>query len=258
MRELLFSAVAEADEAQDLASLQRFEQIAAAPSLGALAGEVRKISRAIGFAHYLYGAQVQLPNGDTLQYIFSGYPQSWMDAYQSREYIAIDPIVEHCFRRNSNVPLLWTEQVFDTQERKLFWEDARGHGVASGLSVPVRGANGEVALFSVANAETGKDAMRHQVHVAGTMYLLGAYVHEAVRRLVYQPEQTRVAAPHLTEREIECLKWWISGKTAWEIGLVMHVSERTVRYHVDNIKKKLRVRSKSEVIAMAVRLRIGL
>lgn len=258
MRELLFSAIKEADESQDLSSLERFEQVAKAASLSELSSEVRKITRSIGFSHYLYGAQVQLPNGDTLQYIFSGYPDAWMEAYLANQYIAIDPVVEHCFRRNSNIPLLWTEHVFDTAERKQFWEDARGHGVASGLSVPVRGANGEVALFSVANAETGKDALQHQVHVAGTMYLLGAYVHEAVRRLVYQPEGTRIAAPHFTARELECLKWWIFGKSGWEIGQLLHVSERTVRYHIDNIKRKLDVRSKSEVVAKAVRLKIGM
>lgn len=257
MRQLVFSAVAQADESQDFGTLERFEQIARASSLSELSSEVRKVARYAGFAHYLYGARIQMPNGDTLQYIFSGYPESWMDCYQQSEYIEIDPIVEHCLLHNSNIPLLWTDNVFDTPARKEFWEDARGHGLASGLSVPVRGAYGEVALFSVANPEGGKTALEHQVHTAGMMYILGSYVHEAVRRLVYQPEQTRATGPQLSQRELECLKWWVSGKSGWDIAQLMHISERTVRHHIDNIKKKLGANSKTQVIAIALRLKLG-
>lgn len=257
MKELMFSSVARADESQEYASLERFEQIANAPGLLELGQEIRKVARHLGFAHYLYGARVQLPNGDNLQYIYSGYPENWMATYRAEDYVRIDPIVEHCFFRNSNLPLIWSDGVFDSPERKAFWEEAQGHGVASGLSVPVRGANGEVALFSVANPEQGRDAFLHQVHTAGTMYVLGSYVHEAIRRLVYAPEQMALNSPTLTAREMECLKWWVAGKSGWEIGRILNLGERTVRFHLDNIKRKFGAHSKAQVVAKAVQLKLG-
>jgi len=252
MRELIYSSVSRADESQDYTSLERFERIACASSLVELGSEIVRVARHLGFAHYLYGARVQLPNGDNLQYIYSGYPEDWMGTYLSENYVAIDPVVDHCFFQNSNVPLLWTEDVFDTHERKAFWEAAQGHGVGSGLSVPIRGSRGEVALFSVANPEKGRDALAHQVHTAGTMYLLGSYVHEAIRRLVYTPEQVALHTPELTPREIECLKWWVAGKSAWEIAQILSVSERTIRFHLDNVKRKFGARGKTEVISKAI------
>jgi DNA-binding CsgD family transcriptional regulator len=257
VRELMFSATTDADESQGYASLERFERIARAASLVELAGEIAKVARHLGFAHYLYGARILLPNGDNLQYIYSGYPEAWMAAYQSNGYIRIDPIVDHCFCQNSNVPLLWTEAVFDTPERKAFWEHAQAHGVASGLSVPIRGSRGEVALFSAANPEQGLDAIDHQVHTAGTMYLLGSYVHEAIRHLVYAPEQIDIHSPELTPRETECLKWWVAGKSAWEIGQILSLSERTIRFHLDNVKRKFGANGKTGVIAKALQLRIA-
>ena len=256
MRELMFSAIESVQEANTFDSLTRFEKIAEVPSLIELGNEIRKVSQYLGFSHYLYGARVPLPNGESLQYIFSGYPEEWMATYQSEEYIKIDPIVEHCFFKSANIPLVWSDQVFDSPERKLFHEDAQGHGVATGLSVPVRGSKGEVALFSGANPERGKEAMMHQVHIAGTMYVLGAYVHEAIRRLVFEPEQLSVQAPHLTAREMECLRWWVSGKSAWEISHILSLSERTVRFHLDNIKKKFGAQYKAQVVAKAIRLKV--
>jgi DNA-binding CsgD family transcriptional regulator len=257
MREVLFSALAEADESQSFATLDRFERIADARSLEELSHEVRKVSRYLGFSHYLYGARIVLPTGDSLQYIFSGYPEEWMKKYQAEQYVAIDPIVEHCFMHNSNVPLLWSDKVFDTPQRQDFWDDAKGHGVASGISVPVRGANGEVALFSGANPQLTADALGHQVHVAGTMYVLGSYVHEAVRRLVYEPEKMKTERPDLSRRETECLKWWIAGKSAWDIGQIVGLSERTVRFHLDKVKTKLGVRTKTQVISKSLQLKLG-
>lgn len=257
MKELLFSAITQADENQDFSTLERFEKIADAGSLNELSNEVRKVSLHLGFSHYLYGARVLLPNGDSLQYIFSGYPDDWMKKYQAEQYIDIDPIVEHCFLHNSNVPLLWSDKVFDTARRQDFWDDAKAHGVASGISVPVRGANGEVALFSGANPDPSNEGLKHQIHVAGTMYVLGSYVHEAVRRLVYEPEKTRMSSPQFSSRELECLKWWVAGKSAWDIGQITSISERTIRFHLDNVKRKLGVRSKSQVVAKAVQLKIA-
>lgn len=256
MRELLFSATNAAEDSGSYTSLLHFESILNASSLTELAREVRKATQHIGFQYYLYGAHIQTKSGETLQYIFSGYPERWMQAYQSARYIEIDPIVEHCFFRNTARPVIWDRKLFNTPDRQAFWEEAQGCGIASGLSVPVRGAQGEVALFSVANSERGHDALAHQVHAAGMMYVLSGYLHEAIRQLVYTPELIQVAPPQLTPREIECLAWWVNGKTAWEIAQILNLSERTARFHLNNLKIKLGARNKSQAIARAVKLHL--
>ncbi|MCE5182260.1 MAG: LuxR family transcriptional regulator [Betaproteobacteria bacterium] len=256
MLELQFSAVSATETSESYTSLLHFESILNAASLTELAQEVRKITRHIGFQHYLYGAHIQTKSGETLQYIFSGYPEQWMQTYQSARYIEIDPVVEHCFFRNSARPLIWDNKLFNTPDRQAFWEEAQGCGLTSGLSVPVRGAQGEVALLSVANPERGNDALVHQAHSAGMMYVLSSYLHEAIRQLVYIPELIQVAPPQLTPREIECLAWWVSGKTAWEIAHILNLSERTARFHLNNLKTKLGACNKSQAIARAVKLRL--
>lgn len=53
---------------------------------------------------------------------------------------------------------------------------------------------------------------------------------------------------YLSKREIECLYFLARGKTAKMIAKILTLSPRTVEYYIDNIKVKLNVRSKSELI----------
>ncbi len=52
----------------------------------------------------------------------------------------------------------------------------------------------------------------------------------------------------LTTREQEVLQWIIKGKDNWTISKILGVSERTVKFHISNIYKKIGVSSKAEAI----------
>lgn len=253
MKEKLYSAIIETNK-KGYRSLEDYASILTATSLDQLAIELRKLISSIGFEHYLYGSHIKMPNGEILQYIFSGYPDKWMEKYLSAGYIYLDPVVEYCSAPNKLLPLHWQENMFDTDERKCFMEDARAHGLTSGVSIPVRGGNSDVAVFSVANPFNSADAHAHSAHQAGAMYVISSYLHEAIRNLVYAQELGGVETPNLTSKEIECLTWWGSGKTVDEIGLILAISARTVRFHLDNAKFKLGANTKSQAIARACSL----
>ena len=44
---------------------------------------------------------------------------------------------------------------------------------------------------------------------------------------------------HLTDREREALTWAARGKSSSEIAVILHISERTVNFHIDNAMRKL-------------------
>src|SRR5690606_990708 len=52
----------------------------------------------------------------------------------------------------------------------------------------------------------------------------------------------------LTERELTCLRWAAVGKTSWEMGAILGLSERTVNFHVHNACRKLGVHSRQAAI----------
>ena len=55
----------------------------------------------------------------------------------------------------------------------------------------------------------------------------------------------------LTGREHECLHWASMGKTSWEIGVILGVTERTINFHIQNACRKLRARGRQAAIAAA-------
>ncbi len=52
----------------------------------------------------------------------------------------------------------------------------------------------------------------------------------------------------LTAREQECLTYLIAGKSAKQTGAILNISQRTVEFHLDNVKVKVGCRTKLELL----------
>lgn len=250
MQEKVFHALAMVENRNDYTDLSDFERILKATSLDMLGREVRRVTRHLGFEHFLYGIRHVPPEGETCQFILSGYPAAWMSRYQAEKYSEIDPIVAHSYR--FAIPLVWRDETFDSPARKEFMEEARSYGLGSGLSIPIGTLSNEMALVSIANPETNAEARAHSAHVVGTLYVMSSYLHEAFRRLVISSSAEDTEPPKLTQRELECMRWWASGKTAVQISDLMNISEAGVHFHMQNLRRKLGVRTKHQAIARAV------
>lgn len=56
----------------------------------------------------------------------------------------------------------------------------------------------------------------------------------------------------LTPREIEVLHWIASGKSDWQVGQILKISDKTVNFHVENMKRKCGVSTRIQVVVQAV------
>ncbi|MEN5229704.1 response regulator transcription factor [Brevundimonas naejangsanensis] len=63
----------------------------------------------------------------------------------------------------------------------------------------------------------------------------------------------RVLAPRLSPRETECMLWVSRGKSSSDIGMIVGLSPRTVDSYLEKVCAKLRVRTRIEAVAVAVR-----
>jgi DNA-binding CsgD family transcriptional regulator len=55
----------------------------------------------------------------------------------------------------------------------------------------------------------------------------------------------------LTQRQKDCLEWLRDGKTYWEIGQILTLSERTVKYHVQEACRALGARTRQQALVEA-------
>jgi DNA-binding CsgD family transcriptional regulator len=57
----------------------------------------------------------------------------------------------------------------------------------------------------------------------------------------------------LTPREMQILSWIATGKSDWQIGQILEISNKTVNYHAENLKRKYGVATRIQVVVAALR-----
>lgn len=58
----------------------------------------------------------------------------------------------------------------------------------------------------------------------------------------------------LTDRELTCLRWAAVGKTSWEMGVILGLTERTINFHIHNACRKLNVHGRQAAITSIFRM----
>ncbi|MEQ1512313.1 MAG: LuxR family transcriptional regulator [Lysobacteraceae bacterium] len=236
----------------DIDRLREFED---APNTEVLAVEIDRVVKPLGVDYWFYAVDLPLVNDHPNQLRLGTYPEAWVTHYFAVDYISIDPIISHC--HDHAIPLAWDEAQFHhrrivdphLQKVRHMFGEAREFGLRSGVSVPLHGPGVSWGLMSYASrqlAATDYEAMLPELH------LLAHFVHEAARQFVRSKTPSRL--PALTKRERECLSWAAEGKTSWEIGQLLNISERTSIFHLQNATHKLGVSGRQAAIARAVSL----
>jgi DNA-binding CsgD family transcriptional regulator len=220
-----------------------------------LSAATERIVKRLGIDFWFYAVDLPLVTDAPNQLRMGNYPEAWVRHYFDVDYLRIDPIIRHCHDRST--PLPWhtamapAGRVMDPQMlriRTLFGE-AGDFGLREGVSVPLHGPGTCWGLMSFASRHLAApefDLMQAELH------MLAHFVHEAARRFAYSKAPTD--PPALTKRERECLSWAAEGKTSWEIGQLLNISERTAIFHLQNTMQKLGVSGRQAAIARAVAL----
>jgi DNA-binding NarL/FixJ family response regulator len=81
--------------------------------------------------------------------------------------------------------------------------------------------------------------------------LLQPVVASRLLQAVANPAESQ---PALTKREREVLQWLAQGKTNKEIAAALNITQRTVKFHVSSILRKLGAGNRTEALASAARL----
>jgi LuxR family quorum-sensing system transcriptional regulator CciR len=58
----------------------------------------------------------------------------------------------------------------------------------------------------------------------------------------------------LSDREKACLSWTASGKSSWEVGQILSISENTVVFHIKNAMRKLGAANRTLAAVKAIEL----
>jgi len=210
----------------------------------------------------LLGQQIRNLGFD--QFVFLSFQLELCSLYLCSQELTLEAYIEQCaFRfdpiirraQSSVTTIRWRtmewDQSLSKQERRVLslWQDM---GIQGGVSIPIHGPGIRFSVLnllclSACDLQAKNTAVRGELEAA--LQLLSTYVTS-----FFQPQFRVNATPRLTSREIDCLSWTARGKTAWEIGEILDISERTVRFHLKHIMQKLDVPSKYQAVLKAVEM----
>ncbi|POM21350.1 Transcriptional activator protein LasR [Burkholderia cepacia] len=150
-------------------------------------------------------------------------------------------MLRHCFR--SALPLVWDDALFALPEQRPCYEAAAAYGMRSGVVLPVRGAKGEVGMLLCASTDELAATREHCDRHLAALTLLRDVACEAIAgtRCHAPPD----SVPRLSRREVECLRWHAAGKTSWEIGHILNVTESCIHEHPPQVQRVTSARSRA-------------
>lgn len=161
-----------------------------------------------------------------------------------------DPVLDHC--RRSSVPITWSQNTYTSRGLGEQWEEQQPYGYGHGIAVALHLPNGRHFAFGVNRRDPLPTSPELLTRLVADVQLFAVHAQEAASRLLPAPPAADI--PPLTPREVECLRWTMEGKTAWEVGSILGISERTAVLHVNNAAHKLSCVSKHQAVIKAMRM----
>lgn len=206
----------------------------------------------LGFDRYAYCALTRHERYDagenSAPAVAHNFPASWIDYYFEHDYQTRDPVV--LLAPEIERPFLWDSlddaYRLDRAQQTLMLE-ADDAGLKDGVGVPLHGPRGNVCLvtFAAGDGHPRPGAELPRLELFATQF-------HAAYSAVGRAETNRRTIV-LSKRERECLQWVAAGKSSWDIGVILSVSERTVNFHVTNALGKLDANTRTLAVVKAIR-----
>lgn len=168
-----------------------------------------------------------------------------------REYNRRDPVMQHC--KNSNLPILWDQSTYAEAGLGWRWEKQASCGFHAGVALALHLPQKKHFFFAVDRDRPLPSDSREVAKMTAEFSLFAIYAQDVAMKILGPPEP-EVDLPRLTPRELESLKWTMEGKTAWEVGQILSISEQTTVRHLANAARKLDCVNKHQAVVKAMRL----
>jgi DNA-binding CsgD family transcriptional regulator len=209
---------------------------------------IRRLRDLLNVEHLVYHSSKLGASPSADPFIRLTYPASWIKRYLQMGYVDVDPVIREGFLRT--LPFDWSELTIQTAAEVAFLTDALAHGVGPhGLSIPVQSKHGHRALFSVSFSRSEQEWKDFKGRNQLSLVQIANRVHRRVISEIFGEDR-----PHLTTRELECLRWIALGKDTSDIAVILDISPYTVRDYLKSARFKLDAVTSAQAVSKAVKL----
>ncbi|MEB8387119.1 autoinducer binding domain-containing protein [Rhodobacteraceae bacterium KMM 6894] len=183
------------------------------------------------------------------QYGCGTYAPAWVQRYVQQDYLRIDPVVQGCYQHFH--PVDWKNLDWSGKAARAFQREAIEHGVGNqGYSVPIRGPNGQFALFTVSHRCTDDDwAEFTQTNCRHLILIAHAFNHKA---LEFEPNRHPEPSQPLSPREVDAITLLAMGYSRAQVAQTLSISEHTLRAYIESARFKLGALNTVHAVARAL------
>ncbi|MCP4392895.1 MAG: LuxR family transcriptional regulator [Alphaproteobacteria bacterium] len=184
--------------------------------------------------------------------IIMNYPEGWQKHYFENSFDQIDPVTQYVLR--SGTPFTWDSLKVHcdlTKDQYMILDQSKEAGFNNGIGIPFHGPYGEVSIMGIASSEKNIDPIPNYL---STLNLLAVQFHNSYMLILTKDkDKEKEKRIHLTPREREILLWCVKGKSTSVIAEILNISEHGVKFHIQNIMKKLDTNSRITAVVKAMR-----
>ena len=181
------------------------------------------------------------------RFVQCAYSDSWVKYCVSREVLGTGRLAS--LASVLSAPQDWSElSETEGNGELLFYAQSQKTG-RQVVSMPLRPVVGETAVFFVGADMPADDWHAQKKTIQREFQVLASYFHQHILRIYGNDAESQML---VSARELDCLKWVAAGKTAWEASIILGISERTVRFHLNAAREKLNCLTTTQAVAKAV------
>lgn len=183
------------------------------------------------------------------QYGCGTYNPAWVARYLEMDYLRVDPVVVGCYQRFH--PVDWKQLDWSGKPAITFRKDAASYGLGNqGYSVPIRGPNGQFALFTVNH--TAKDnAWAAFIEENRRLLILVAYGFNQ-KALEFEGAAEKGPQKGLSPREVDAMTLLAVGYNRAQVAKALSISEHTLRVYIESARFKLGAMNTTHAVARAM------
>ena len=225
--------------------------LVAASDAGSYARAIRSYGEFWGFPLYS-SAVVQHRSGVLTDWCLSAnVPDAFREASNNPVNGRRDTVQQRL--KTSSQPFAWDRSWYEESNTNDLWEEQAPFDYHTGIAIAMHLPAGQHFLLGFDRREVLPLDDEDRMHrLLADLALLATYAVGVAQRVLVPPKLTLTAT--LTPREREALSWTLEGKTAWELGQILSISERTAVMHVHNAARKLGASSKMQAALNAWQL----
>ncbi len=232
--------------------LSDYYEISQAPDRASFERRLVDFAQQMDFELVSAALVVDCPGRESVFVMLGNTPQEFLAASRDAAASARDPVLKRM--KQLSAPFIYDQSTYVNDGAADLWEEQAVYGYRTGISLALHLPGGRHFLMGVdRQRELAPDDVRVTRMVAD-LQLLAVHAQDAAVRLLLDEAQERMNLPRLTAREREVLHWTGEGKSSWEVGTILGMSEHTVNFHLRNLMAKLDVTSKHQAVLKALSL----